>query len=147
MYFLYLTGFTKILTGAVMMDCFWIKSVETCSTTPLSTCHVSSPISSVIAMHIYTLKIWKCIVRVLSFSLYPSFHYLYFGREGGGYAQYAYPWFRAWAMELSLPFFYDLNLSRLGFEHSTFRMRGERYNPRMIFFSLINYVLILCVGI
>ena len=29
------------------------------------------------------------------------------------------------AMELSLPVFYDLGLSRLGFEHPTFRLRDE----------------------
>ena len=31
------------------------------------------------------------------------------------------------AVELSLPF-YDLGLSRLGFECPTFRLRGERFN-------------------
>ena len=34
------------------------------------------------------------------------------------------------AVELSLPVFYDLGLSKLGFEHSTFRMLGERSNRR-----------------
>ena len=32
------------------------------------------------------------------------------------------------AVELSLPVFYDLGLSRLGFEHPIFRMRGKRSN-------------------
>ena len=32
-------------------------------------------------------------------------------------------------VELSLPFFYDIGLSRLRFEHPTFCMRDERSNP------------------
>ena len=32
------------------MDCFWIKSVEACSTNPLSTCHAPAP-SNVISMY------------------------------------------------------------------------------------------------
>ena len=33
------------------------------------------------------------------------------------------------AVELSLPVFYGLGLSQLGFEHPTFRMQGQRSNP------------------
>ena len=33
------------------------------------------------------------------------------------------------AVEQSLPYFYDLGLSRLGFEHPTFRLRGDCSNP------------------
>ena len=33
------------------------------------------------------------------------------------------------AVELFLPCFYDLGLSRLGLVHPTFRLRGERSNP------------------
>ena len=32
-------------------------------------------------------------------------------------------------LELARPISYDLGLSRLGFEHPTFRLRGERSNP------------------
>ena len=39
------------------------------------------------------------------------------------------PYAERLAMELSLPVFYDLGLSRLGFEHQTFRLRGQRSNP------------------
>ena len=45
-------------------------------------------------------------------------------------------------------FFYDIGLSRLGFEHPTFHLRGQRSNPmshrRGSFYSANSYFLFLC---
>ena len=51
------------------------------------------------------------------------------------------------AGELSLSVFYDLSLSRMGFEHPTLRLRGQRFNKLLhrIFFVFLFFVLFVCL--